>query len=75
MDFSGAEVITASSYNKDPNLINYLYPENPDDAGDMHRDNAADIWCTTAKNVSKKVRFYAKNCWTFPQFYGDWYGS
>lgn len=74
-DFSGAEVITAASYNKDPNLINYLYPENPADAGDMHRDICSEIWCTTAKNVSKKARFYAKNCWTFPQFYGDWYGS
>lgn len=75
MDFSGAEVITAASYNKDPSLINYLWPADETKAGDMHRDNAADIWITNADNISKKVRFYAKNCWTFPQFYGDWYGS
>jgi hypothetical protein len=45
------------------------------DTADMHRDNAADIWKTVSSNVSKKVRFYAKNCWTFPQFYGDYYAS
>ena len=71
LDFSGAEVITSAAYNKDPNLINYLL----DDSTDMHRDNAADIWCTTSDDVSKMVRFFAKNCWTFPQFYGDYYGS
>ena len=71
LDFSGAEVITSAAYNKDPNLINYLI----DDKTDMHRDNAADIWKTTPDNVSKKVRFFAKNCWTFPQFYGDYFGS
>lgn len=75
VDFSGAEVITASSYNKDPVLIAYLWPEEGKKAGDMHRDNAADIWCTVESDISKKVRFYAKNCWTFPQFYGDWYDS
>jgi len=71
LDFSGAEVITSAAYNKDPNLIKYLI----DDKTDMHRDNAADVWKTTPDNVSKKVRFFAKNCWTFPQFYGDYYGS
>lgn len=71
LDFSGAEVITSAGYNKDPNLINYLQ----DKSSDMHRDNASDIWMTPHDNVSKMVRFYAKNCWTFPQFYGDYYGS
>ena len=36
---------------------------------------AADIWSTSSDNISKMVRFYAKNCWTFPQFYGDYFGS
>jgi DNA polymerase I-like protein with 3'-5' exonuclease and polymerase domains len=75
IDFSGAEVGTSAAYHKDPNFINYLWPEEGTDAGDMHQDNAADLWSTKSGNVSKVVRFYAKNCWTFPQFYGDWYKS
>jgi len=71
LDFSGAEVITSSAYNEDPNLIAYLL----DETTDMHRDGASDIWCTSPANISGKVRFYAKNCWTFPQFYGDYFGS
>ncbi len=71
LDFSGAEVITSSGYHQDPNFIRYL----EDEHSDMHQDNAADLWCTDSNNVSKMVRFYAKNCWTFPQFYGDWFGS
>lgn len=71
LDFSGAEVITSASYHKDPNFINYV----SDPKADMHRDCAADLWKTSPDNISKKVRFYAKNCWTFPQFYGDYFGS
>ncbi len=75
IDFSGAEVGTSAAYNKDPNLIEYLNPKDVTKAGDMHQDNAADIWMTPKENISKMVRFYAKNGWTFPQFYGDWYES
>jgi len=71
LDYSGAEVITSSAYNKDPNLIAYLQ----DKDSDMHRDGASDIWFTTHENISKMVRFFIKNCWTFPQFYGDYFGS
>ena len=71
LDYRGAEVITSAAYNKDPNLIHYLLNKNTD----MHRDNAADIWSTSPNDIAKMVRFYAKNCWTFPQFYGDYFGS
>jgi len=71
LDYSGAEVITSSAYNLDPNLISYLLDKDTD----MHRDGAADIWCTSIDNISDMVRFYVKNCWTFPQFYGDYFGS
>ena len=27
------------------------------------------------KKKAKMIRFYAKNCWTFAQFYGDWFKS
>lgn len=77
IDFSGAEVSTAASYNKDKNLIKYLLGE-----GDMHLDVAMDIWKFSKKEwnlideeVRDKIRFYAKNMWTFAQFYGDWFGS
>jgi len=83
IDFSGAEVITSSSYHKDPTFIAYL----KDKSTDMHRDQALDIWqldrselenpnfTREEKARASKIRFYAKNNWTFAQFYGDWYDS
>jgi uracil-DNA glycosylase family 4 len=83
-DFSGAEVITSVCYHHDKNFYNYLV----DPHTDMHRDNATDIWMlphdmleNTAnyndeqKKAAKMIRFFAKNNWTFAQFYGDWWGS
>jgi len=70
-DFSGIEVTTSTCYNMDKNLIKYV----TDTASDMHRDSAADLWKLKQKEVTKKIRFYAKNQWVFPEFYGDWYGS
>ncbi len=77
IDFGGAEVITSAAYHKDKNFINYLLGK-----GDMHRDIAMDIWKfdkkewnSLSKEVQKDIRFYAKNMWTFAQFYGDWFGS
>lgn len=68
-DFSGIEVCINACYNHDPTLIaNITNPKN-----DMHRDSAADIWNIAPKDVSKDLRFYAKNQWVFPQFYGSWY--
>jgi DNA polymerase I-like protein with 3'-5' exonuclease and polymerase domains len=46
-----------------------------DKTKDMHRDCAMDIWTLPAEEITKDIRFYAKNNWTFPQFYGSWYGS
>lgn len=71
VDFSGIEVTTSALYHKDPTFIHYLM--NAD--ADMHRDNAADLWCLKPSEVTDEIRFYAKNGWTFPQFYGDYYGS
>lgn len=83
IDFSGAEVITSSSYHRDPTFIAYL----KDKSTDMHRDQALDIWQLGREELvnkkftreqqgrAKKIRFYAKNLWTFAQFYGDWYDS
>lgn len=70
-DFSGLEVASSTCYNKDKNLIKYV----TDESTDMHRDTAADLWKLKKKEVTKDIRFYAKNQWVFPEFYGDWYGS
>lgn len=82
-DFSGAEVITSVCYHNDRNFYNYLI--NP--STDMHRDNATDLWMLPHNMLERKdynkeqalrvktIRFFAKNNWTFAQFYGDWFGS
>jgi len=68
-DYSGIEVAIAACYNLDPSMINYV----KDKSTDMHRDAAMDIWKISEAQVSTMIRFYAKNCWVFPQFYGSWY--
>lgn len=68
-DFSGIEVAINACYNQDPTLIADVTDPNQD----MHRDTAADLWKIPIKEVEKKIRFYAKNQWVFPQFYGSWY--
>ncbi len=80
-DFSGSEIIGSASCHRDPNFIHYL--QNPET--DMHRDIAEDIWQLPKdmlndpnynkeqKKKAKMIRFFAKNNWTFAQFYGDWF--
>jgi len=70
-DFGSLEVRISACYTKDPNMLTYIN----DLSTDMHRDSAADIWMLETDEVSKDIRFYAKNGWVFPQFYGDWYDS
>lgn len=70
-DFKGIEVSISPCYNKDKNLIEYI----TDESTDMHRDTAADLWKLKKKEVTKNIRFYTKNQWVFPEFYGDWFGS
>jgi len=70
-DFSGVEVATSAIYHQDPVFIEYL--ENDD--ADMHRDNGCDLWVLLPNEISKEIRFYVKNGWTFPEFYGDFFGS
>jgi DNA polymerase-1 len=88
-DFSGAEVITSVCYHKDRNFYNYLTKKDENGVliNDMHRDNATDLWMLPSdmltnpdydsdqKKKAKMIRFFAKNCWTFAQFYGDWFKS
>ena len=75
-DHSSMEVRTAAFYTKDPVLIAYIN----DPATDMHRDQAKDIWGFNDKDWvdvenAKTIRFYAKNQFVFPEFYGSYWGS
>jgi len=75
-DYGGVEVKAAAVYHQDPNMLEYLRdPEN----SDMHADfftqcfmmSKYDPKCKGDKDLRKAV----KNCWTFPQFYGDYFGN
>ena len=75
-DYSGAEVRVGACVHQDPSMISYLMGK-----GDMHRDAGDDLFGITpddpfwkTKN-GKDVRFYCKNGWTFPQFYGSYWGQ
>lgn len=68
-DFSGIEVAIAACVTGDPALIAHITDPN----NDMHRDTAADIWMLNTNEVTKIIRFYAKNGWVFPQFYGSYF--
>lgn len=68
-DFKGAEVVVSAAYHKDPNFISYI----TDPTKDMHRDMAAQIYCLKPAQVTKDIRYGAKNKFVFPQFYGDFY--
>ena len=71
VDFGGIEVRIAACYNHDPNLLAYIR----DPSKDMHRDMAAQCYCIPQNEVTKELRYAAKNQFVFPQFYGDFFGS
>lgn len=71
VDFSGLEVSISACYHKDPVMINYLL----DSTTDMHRDMCQELYILNDNEWTKDTRFYAKNCFVFPEFYGDWYAS
>lgn len=68
-DYGGIEVCVAACYSDDPNLIHYIRTPGTD----MHRDEAMNIFYLDEKQVGYWLRFYAKNGFVFPEFYGDWY--
>ncbi len=70
-DYAGIEVKMAACYTKDPTLIAYI----KDPKTDMHRDTACDLFMLDVDSVTKEIRFYAKNGFVFPEFYGSYYVS
>lgn len=69
IDYSGIEVRIAACYHKDPVMMEYIN----DPTKDMHRDMAAQLYCCSPDQVSKEMRFAAKNGFVFAEFYGDYY--
>jgi DNA polymerase I-like protein with 3'-5' exonuclease and polymerase domains len=73
VDYSGVEVSISACMHKDPEMIRYIN----DPLSDMHSDVAIDLFMlpkeTTKKTCPKNLRQGAKNCFVFPQFYGDYY--
>ncbi len=69
IDYGQLEVRIGACYHQDPVMINYIL----DDKSDMHLDTACDLFLISRENVSKELRYLAKNKFVFPQFYGDYY--
>jgi len=69
IDYSGIEVRVAACYHHDPRMIEYI--SNP--KKDMHRDMAIECYKLRPDQITKDIRFYGKNCFVFPQFYGSMY--
>ena len=69
IDYGGIEVCIAAAYHKDSRMINYI--SNP--KLDLHRDMAMECYQLNQSQITKDIRFYGKNCFVFPQFYGSIY--
>jgi DNA polymerase-1 len=73
VDFSKLEVSIAACYHKDPEMLKYLTGEK----NDMHGDLAQQIFMVDDFDKHRKdhawLRSATKNCFIFPQFYGDYY--
>lgn len=69
IDISGAEVRVGACYHKDPTMISYIL----DKSKDMHRDTAMELFKLPQSEITKMIRFEAKNKFVFAEFYGDWY--
>jgi uracil-DNA glycosylase family 4 len=76
IDYGSIEVRVAACYTKDPVLVDYIN----DTSTCMHRDQAKLIFKMTDEQVmayldgtSTNLRFYTKNQFVFPEFYGSWY--
>ena len=75
-DYGGIEVHGLEWYSHDRVLLKYL--KEPD--SDMHRDQAQNTfmikpkyWDKLNENDRDLLRFYEKNMFVFPEFYGSWY--
>jgi uracil-DNA glycosylase family 4 len=71
VDYGQIEVRIGSCYHHDPVMIKYI----TDPTTDMHRDSASEIFLLEQDQVTKKIRYHAKNKFVFPAFYGSFYAQ
>jgi len=69
VDYSAIEVRVAACYHKDPTMLEYIN----DPTKDMHSDMASECFMIPKDQVTKEIRYFGKNCFVFPQFYGSVY--
>jgi DNA polymerase-1 len=69
-DYGGIEVRVAACYHQDPRMLRYL-----ETGYDMHREMAAECYCCDIAEVTKQMRYSAKNRFVFPEFYGSYYAQ
>lgn len=70
VDVSGMEVRASAFFHKDPTLIKYLVEDY-----DMHSDVACQLFKLEKSEIEKKIRYYGKNGFVFPSFYGSYWGQ
>jgi DNA polymerase-1 len=71
VDYGSIEVRIAACYTLDPVLIDYIF----DTSTDMHRDQGMEIFLLSEDEITKVIRFYTKNQFVFPEFYGSYFKS
>lgn len=71
VDYGQIEVRIGSCYHHDPVMIKYI----TDPTTDLHRDSASEIFLLEQDQVTKKIRYHAKNKFVFPAFYGSFYAQ
>lgn len=74
VDYGSMEVRILACQSEDPVLMDYIFHDH-----DMHGDEAEHIFCIKKHELEKgewkKLRFWAKNGFVFPLFYGSYYKS
>jgi len=83
VDFSGIEVGIAACYHQDPTMLEYIRNDDTDMHGDLaHQIFMLSKWDSLIHEQGFKgvpsfnvLRDATKNSFTFPQFYGDYYGN
>jgi uracil-DNA glycosylase family 4 len=69
-DFKSVEVGIAACYCRDKNLLNYVIDS---ENTDMHRDVGMILFFMSKEELPSLLRYYAKNKFVFPEFYGSYY--
>lgn len=69
IDYAALEFRIAACFWRDSAMIDYA--SNPDK--DIHRDMAAECYDCPREQVSKQMRFFAKNQFVFPTLYGSYF--